>query len=127
MIYTSSLNRKFSDLSGRPRKTFLEHIYITPIVLYCTPMGGYINAGLECYRCYHASDPSLCRHHVTCASGQVYMCNAYFAIYDNLLKWTSSRYFQLSPNSYYLERTMNNSNVGSILLARLYLTYLIEL
>ncbi|XP_078321524.1 uncharacterized protein LOC144621713 [Crassostrea virginica] len=25
---------------------------------------------LECYRCYYASDPSLCRHHVTCASGQ---------------------------------------------------------
>ncbi|XP_048754792.2 uncharacterized protein LOC125665877 isoform X2 [Ostrea edulis] len=25
---------------------------------------------LECYLCYNAKDPSLCRHHVTCISGQ---------------------------------------------------------
>ena len=77
---------------------------------------------LLCIRSLAVSTPrDLCKR-----SG-IYVYIAYFAIYDNLLKWTYSRYFQLSPNSYYQERTMNNSNVGSILLARLYVTYLIKL
>lgn len=43
------------------------------IIFFCA--WSLSSVGLECYRCYYASDPSLCRHHVTCKDGEVSQLN----------------------------------------------------
>lgn len=85
-VYNISFQYVFLTWSCDNQFHILVQIFIITIMMMIPSMISNIfvilccvwslsSVGLECYRCYYASDPSLCRHHVTCKDGEVSQLN----------------------------------------------------